>query len=311
VQACSKDEVDTIDTINETQIQYSAVLDLKDVIGTLDPWVLLDEPNYKSVAEVSHLNPTNRVMLYRSGEDVYVYSLTNMYVEVINDIIDGRPISITYCPQTMSGICWDRLIDGDTMSLAASGLLYRENQMPYDYQTNSIFSQMLQVGVRGKYLDREINTFPLIETNWQMVLDHFPNAFVYSNEGDGNATQKMEVQSEEMYYGVLNRNRADLFTSRNFDADDINVVNRGVASQGLSIIGSKNRNFVVAYKSGFEMQAIQNEFPIVMIDETGSKWNLFGEAVSGERIGQKLEAANGYMALGWAWKDLFDEVVLQ
>jgi len=45
-----------------------------------------------------------------------------------------------------------------------------------------------------------------------------------------------------------------------------------------------------------------------MKDETGTLWNIFGEAVSGERKGERLRSPLYFTAAEWAWKDLYDQV---
>ena len=47
---------------------------------------------------------------------------------------------------------------------------------------------------------------------------------------------------------------------------------------------------------------------MILEDETGSEWNIFGEAVSGPRMGEKLESPDHYVALDWAWELLFEDV---
>jgi hypothetical protein len=41
--------------------------------------------------------------------------------------------------------------------------------------------------------------------------------------------------------------------------------------------------------------AVNNSLPVVMVDQEGNQWNVFGEAVSGTRIGQKLGATQSYI----------------
>jgi len=56
------------------------------------------------------------------------------------------------------------------------------------------------------------------------------------------------------------------------------------------------------------MEAVEGQFPVIMKDEQGTLWNLFGEAVSGTRGGEKLQAPLAYTAADWAWRAHFEEV---
>ena len=63
------------------------------------------------------------------------------------------------------------------------------------------------------------------------------------------------------------------------------------------------------YQAAMEkMEAVEGEFPVVLKDETDSYWNIFGEAVSGERGGEKLPSPVYYTAARWAWLDLYENV---
>ena len=57
---------------------------------------------------------------------------------------------------------------------------------------------------------------------------------------------------------------------------------------------------MVAFTTSYKM--------VVMKDETGSRWTIFGEAVSGERGGEKLQSPVYYTAARWAWLDLYESV---
>ncbi|NIV16144.1 MAG: DUF3179 domain-containing protein, partial [Aliifodinibius sp.] len=47
--------------------------------------------------------------------------------------------------------------------------------------------------------------------------------------------------------------------------------------------------------------ALENELPAVMTDNEGTKWDLFGNGLSGPRSGQKLKFVNSYIAFWFAW----------
>lgn len=309
--SCSKNEQSN-NAIQE-ELEYSTLIDPNNIFGTLDPWPLIEHPNYKSVNEFSGLNDSDRVLLYKATDRVYAYAVRIMDVEILNDIIDDIPLAITYCPKTRSGICWDRVIASDTLDFAVSGQLYLENQMPYDHASRTVWSQMLLFAIKGQYKDERINVFTLIETNWKNVKEYFPDAMVYFNRfGLENQSQlKAEEfpEGEEMF-GIIGRNQTILFRYEMFDDDEINIYFENIVAGQAIIIGSKSKHFITAYKNKYTMLAVQNEFPIVLMDETGSKWTVFGEAVSGPRMGEKLESTDSYVALGWAWKDMFDNVVM-
>ena len=61
--------------------------------------------------------------------------------EIANVEIGGRAVSVTFCPLTYSSIGWDRTLNGTTTTFGVSGLLYKNNLVPYDRLTDSNCSQ--------------------------------------------------------------------------------------------------------------------------------------------------------------------------
>jgi len=43
------------------------------------------------------------------------------YHEIVNDVVDGDPIAITWCPICWSVIVYDRRVDGRTLTFGTSG----------------------------------------------------------------------------------------------------------------------------------------------------------------------------------------------
>ncbi|MEN8230428.1 MAG: DUF3179 domain-containing (seleno)protein, partial [Bacteroidota bacterium] len=103
-----------------------------DITGALDPFILIDQPQYRPVDSFSHFQNEELVLMLKKEGVVYVYPHREMYVEVVNEYRDGHPIAITFCPLTRSGLGWDRVSHTDTTLLTASGYLLRENLMPLD-----------------------------------------------------------------------------------------------------------------------------------------------------------------------------------
>lgn len=67
--------------------------------------------------------------------------------EILNDIIGGVPVAVTYCPLCGSGITFERTlsIDGQThvLDFTASGFLYKHDLVMWDPQTNTLWTQIL------------------------------------------------------------------------------------------------------------------------------------------------------------------------
>jgi hypothetical protein len=91
----------------------------------------------------------------------------------------------------------------------------------------------------------------------------------------------------------------------------VEVINESVGDMNVVVAGSSNHNFGVVFNreledcTVLEFQAVQNALPVVMRDDEGNEWDLFGVAVNGDRKGQQLQKTNSYIAYWYAWTAFF------
>ncbi len=295
---------------NTTGLSQEQV-DGDNVRGGLHPFELIENPEFVPVSDMGNLKDSDMVFLSRALGYVQVFPHKNMGVEVVNDEGNNVWMAVTYCPITRSGISMNRVVENDTMLLTASGYLYKENMMPLDVNTGSIWSQMLLRRFQGRIKQenifefREIKTFPLIETTWLTVRTYFPEAMVYITE---NSQKSLESTSLRQDLGIVSRWGVELFTLDMFPGE-ITLHTTTVNPGGRTVVlGSTMHHYMLAFLTTYEMEAVQGEFPVLMKDETGTLWNIFGEAVSGERKGERLRSPFYFTAADWAWKDIYEQV---
>lgn len=79
------------------------------------------------------LVPDDRVIGIEISGDARAYPLRLMrWHEVVNDVVGGEPIAVTYCPLGDSVAVFNRLFDGAEVELGVSGLLYNSTTLLYD-----------------------------------------------------------------------------------------------------------------------------------------------------------------------------------
>ncbi|MEE9554493.1 MAG: DUF3179 domain-containing (seleno)protein, partial [candidate division Zixibacteria bacterium] len=112
----------------------------------------LTNPEFIAAADASYLGVSDLVLgLVIDGEArAYPVKILN-YHEIVNDTFLNGSICITYCPLTGSGMAHSRVIDGQESEFGVSGLLFRNNLIPYDRVTESLYSQMYGKGIRGDH----------------------------------------------------------------------------------------------------------------------------------------------------------------
>ena len=59
-----------------------------------------------------------------------------------------------------------------------------------------------------------------------------------------------------------------------------------------------------------EFSAVQNELPIVMVDDESNRWDIFGEVVEGPRAGESLEQAKSFISYWFAWAAFYPNALI-
>ncbi len=108
--------------------------------------------------------------------------------EIVNDVIDGVPLAVTYCPLCGSGIAFERtveLADGPVvLDFAASGFLWQHDLVMWDPATSTLWNQItgeaigtLRDGrVQEDHIDVRLVTVPVTRTTWEHFHESHPEA---------------------------------------------------------------------------------------------------------------------------------------
>ena len=78
------------------------------------------------------------------------------------------------------------------------------------------------------------------------------------------------------------------------------------------IVGNKNKIFFNAFYNPGNLifEALdENYFPNVLTDNEGNIWDIFGYAIEGPRLGDRMDTPKSYVAAEWAWNELFEDLV--
>jgi hypothetical protein len=189
---------------------------------------------------------------------------------------------------------------------------------------------MLLKSVNGTQSGTEIETVHLVETTWETWRQMFPDSRVlnlntsfqrdYSRYPYGSFRTNNDfllfsvdpddprLPRKERGLGVLVDNARRFYSLESFDGVGVTVVEDVLAGTELVLAGSKAANFLVAYHRRLDdgtlltfQPASGESLSIIMTDNEGNQWNLFGEAVNGPRQGEKLKPANSFMGYWFAW----------
>lgn len=102
--------------------------------------------------------------------------------EIVNDVIGGHPVTVTWCPLCFTALVFSRqLADRDTpLMFGVSGKLLNETLVMYDRQTNSLWSQLYGAAVDGPLSGERLAFFPSTLTQWSVWREQYPETMVLS-----------------------------------------------------------------------------------------------------------------------------------
>lgn len=100
--------------------------------------------------------------------------------EIVNDRIGDRSFAVTWCPLCFTGIVYDRRVEGRTLEFGVSGMLWRENLVMYDRETDSWWSQASGTAIQGRLRGQQLTPMVSTMTTWQDWLTRHPETLVLS-----------------------------------------------------------------------------------------------------------------------------------
>ena len=77
---------------------------------------------------------------------------------------------------------YSREIEGQVYTFGVSGRLYKSNVLLYDHQTESLWSQLLELAVSGSLVGKNLTQLPASRTSWKTWKKRNPDTMVLSTE---------------------------------------------------------------------------------------------------------------------------------
>ncbi|MCH8901913.1 MAG: DUF3179 domain-containing protein, partial [Chloroflexi bacterium] len=144
----------------------------------------IDDPRFVSAAEATDMADHEFVIGVSIDGDTRAYSINVLSRhEIVNDVVGGVPIAITYCPLCFTGIVYDRRVAGETLEFGVSGKLVMNDLVMYDRQSNSLWQQILGEGIDGRYKGTRLTLVPATQTTWAQWRAIHPDTLVLDKNG--------------------------------------------------------------------------------------------------------------------------------
>jgi len=281
----------------------------------------IDNPIFTQDLGSQSMSDSELVIGVKIGDDIRAYSHEVMdWHEIVNDVynIDGvqQPVSINYCPLTGSAMLWKADLSAADPTFGVSGQLYNSNLILHDRETGSWWSQMLEMGINSVKRLEIPERLQVIETTWGTWREMYPQTtllteetghdrpygrtpypgyklssgllFNVNNEGDNRLHKK------ERIVGINVGDASKVYPISSFNTG-VTVLNDTVGSMDVVTTGSSELNFGAIFNRQLEdcttlnFTAVQDQLPVVMEDDEGNQWDVFGVAVSGPRAGHNCK----------------------
>lgn len=345
VQACARPEPDPSHGPDNPTVTNAHIVDeLKLVDGGPGPDGIppLETPAFIEHPALSAESASELVVGVKIGDEVRAYPYNILYWhEIVNDrfTIDGvtRRATISYCPLTGSAVLWKPFNEAADQTFGTSGVLYNSNLVLYDRSTKTLWSQMLEQGVRGSRVTWIPERLQVVETTWGNWLAMYPETKLlsrntgFSRDYDDYPYGSFREESWLLFevdnmddtrlhrkarvLGINVGESSKVYPLRQFAAD-VEIINENVGGMDVVVAGSSGHDFGVVYNRELEdctvldFEPVQGRLPVVMRDTEGNEWDIFGTALSGPRSGQQLQKTNSYIAYFYAWTAFFNDPVI-
>ncbi len=144
----------------------------------------IDDPKFVPAGEVTHLKPTEPVIGLVVGDEAKAYPLqVLMWHEIVNDEIDGIPVSVTFCPLCNASLVFDRRIEHPekgpmVLDFGTTGKLRKSDLVMYDRQTETWWQQFLGRGIVGELTGMDLKMIPVRIESFAKFIERKPDGLV-------------------------------------------------------------------------------------------------------------------------------------
>ena len=301
----------------------------------------IDAPKFERADRVDWLEDTEAVLSLTVGDETRAYPLRVMtWHEIVNDVVGGVPVAVTYCPLCNSGVAFERTVaDHGVLSFGTSGLLYADNLVMYDRQTESLWPQLTGEASVGHLTGTVLDAIPMGTVAWRDFVAADPTAKVLSQDTGferrygANPYTGYDDPDGRLLFGLPDDPDARLPVKERVvglldGSASVAVVRSWLAGRDPIEVTVGARRLVVWHRpgqasaldagtiaGGADIGTVGVFVPVLDGErlhfeadgdgfrdlETGSTWNVLGRSTAGPLRGARLEAYRHLDTFWFAW----------
>jgi hypothetical protein len=301
----------------------------------------IDDPRFVTVEDAdSWLEPQEPVILFLVGDDARAYPIQIvMWHEIVNDMVGGVPVVVTFCPLCNTAIAFERTVDSKELTFGTTGRLRFSNLIMYDRQTESWWQQATGEAIAGEFTGKKLDFRPASIVSWDDFKSAHPNGKVLSREtgfsrayGQNPYAGYDDVDNSPFLYegpktpGTLPSMARVITVDSGGEAVaypyDVlrqeQVVNDTVGGEPVVVLwkpGTASALDDDAVAAGRDVGSaavfcrtldgasltFRSEGGRIVDEQTGSEWNALGRALEGELTGEQLERVVSIDHFWFSW----------
>jgi len=317
------------------------LVDLGDIRpGGLPPDGLpaLNRPAFVRARSVWFLADREPVVTLEINGDARAYPVQIlMWHEIVNDVVGGVPVAVTYCPLCNSAVAYERQIDDVVLEFGTSGRLLNSALVMYDRQTGSLWSHYTGEAIVGEMTGTELTVYPLSTVAWSDWSDAHPGGLVLDREtgfvkeyGFNPYPGYDDVDAQPFLFDGEVDGRYTAMTRMvafEIDGEPVAVPLSGLQERPLIVTELGNEWILIWWKPGTssaldsfdvaggddvgsvfvgkvdsdESFTVSEDGISIIDDATGSRWNILGHATHGPREGAQIEQVQHFDTFWFAW----------
>ncbi len=300
----------------------------------------IDKPNFDTVAAADKwLKPKEPVILFEQGGEVRAYPLQILiWHEIVNDMVAGLPVTVTFCPLCNTAIAFDRRLNEQVLDFGTTGKVRFSDLVMYDRQTESWWQQVTGEAIVGDLTGKRLTFLPAQIISWETFKGQFPDGKVLSRNtgyhrsyGSNPYVGYDNITSSPFLYSGPKDTRLrpmERVVTVSIGKDDVaypfsvlekgGVVNDAVAGKEVVVLFEKgvasaldqssigdSRDIgtaaVFARALSGQVLTFKRGAGGITDAQTGSTWNILGMATAGSLKGKRLTQVISGNHFWFAW----------
>jgi hypothetical protein len=309
---------------NRRTIQYDELLSggpPRDGIASID------EPQFVSQDDAAAwLGDNEPVIALEINGEARAYPLQILtWHEIANDTVGGVPVAVTFCPLCNSAITFDRRFEGEVFEFGTSGLLRKSDLVMYDRTTETLWQQFTGEGIVGDLAGETLAFVPSSLISFANFREAYADGVILSREtgfnrryGENPYVGYDSVGNNPfLFRGPIDGRLAAIervVTVSLPEVDvayplsilaEVGVINDTQGGQDLAVFHEGGTTSALGARVIAEAEDVgatgvfdpvidgqhltfTREGDTIVDNETGSSWNIVGQAVAGALQGAQL-----------------------